>query len=375
MLDLLDAAGAKRHLLLHRRARAGASRAGARDRAARPQRAEPQHSAIRTLFLAAGDRAAFEREIEAAQAIFAAVCGTRPTLFPRARRPAQRLPVAGVAPPWPCAGELDAARLRHPRERPGPRAGAPDPGLGRRRHPAAARRPCGAHRLGSPGRALRAARPAGRAAARPACGRSPCPRRSRLEARQHAQHHEHSQPGTTPAWQDLREAASAPYRKAGRFAWHFARGKLGIDPVFRHVVCAGLIPPGARVLDLGCGQGLLASLLLAAGARHATPAGRGHPTGPPAPRDLSITGIELDAARRSNGPASRWATSARLRLRRHVRQADYPACDAVVILDVLHYLDPEDQDSVLRARTRCAGARGAAAAACGRCTPARSAMR
>jgi len=31
--------------------------------------------------------------------------------------------------------------------------------------------------------------------------------------------------------------------------------------VFRHVVEQGLIPPRARVLDIGCGQGLLASLL------------------------------------------------------------------------------------------------------------------
>ena len=41
----------------------------------------------------------------------------------------------------------------------------------------------------------------------------------------------------------LIDAASAPYRRAGRFAWHFARGKLGMDPVFRHVLQPRVDPP------------------------------------------------------------------------------------------------------------------------------------
>ena len=56
---------------------------------------------------------------------------------------------------------------------------------------------------------------------------------------------------------------------SGRFAWHFARGKLRWDPVFGHLLAHGLIAPRTRVLDIGCGQGLLASLLRAAGARGA----------------------------------------------------------------------------------------------------------
>ena len=35
--------------------------------------------------------------------------------------------------------------------------------------------------------------------------------------------------------------AAAPYRRAGRFAWHFARGKLGGDPVFLGILRQGLM--------------------------------------------------------------------------------------------------------------------------------------
>ena len=53
------------------------------------------------------------------------------------------------------------------------------------------------------------------------------------------------------------DLASARYRSCGRFAYHFARGKLLGDPAFPHLLEQGLIGRGARVLDLGCGQGLL----------------------------------------------------------------------------------------------------------------------
>lgn len=127
----------------------------------------------------------------------------------------------------------------------------------------------------------------------------------------------------------LVEAASAPYRAAGRFAWHFARGKLGADPVFPYLLQARLIPENARLLDLGCGQGLLAALLAAAGT----------------PRLASYRGIELMA--RDVARAHR-ALGAQCGVRQgDIRSAEFGAADAVVILDVLHYMSLAEQDAVL----------------------------
>ena len=144
-------------------------------------------------------------------------------------------------------------------------------------------------------------------------------------------------------WQSLIDAASAPYRGAGRFAWHFARGKLGMDPVFRHVLRHGLIAPRARVLDIGCGQGLLASLLRAAGARARH--GQWPADWASAPVDARVTGIELmprdvQRAKAALGDSAEFVCG-------DMRHAPFPAVDAVVILDVLHYISVAEQDEVL----------------------------
>ena len=148
------------------------------------------------------------------------------------------------------------------------------------------------------------------------------------------------------AWRELHRAACAPYRHAGRFAWYFARGKIGRDPVFRGLLESGELPTGARVVDIGCGQGLMASLLQSCAdlARR----GRWPAAWPAAPRAASYLGIELmqrDVAR------AQQATSA-LALApafecADMRRAALPACELVVILDVLHYVDHAAQSALL----------------------------
>ncbi len=126
----------------------------------------------------------------------------------------------------------------------------------------------------------------------------------------------------------LLDAATRRYRPAGRFAYHFARGKLLRDPVFAVILQNNWIAPESHVLDLGCGQGLLASLLLAAD------------------RGSRVRGIELmpreaQRARIALGEAAEIVCE-------DIRQAAFGQPDVAVILDVLHYIAPADQELVLQ---------------------------
>jgi SAM-dependent methyltransferase len=144
-------------------------------------------------------------------------------------------------------------------------------------------------------------------------------------------------------WRALVDDASAPYRRSSRFAWHFARGKLRWDPVFPHLLAHGVIAPGTRVLDVGCGQGLLASLLAA--AAHASRQGRWPSGWAEPPVDVRVSGIELQArevarARDALGSAADIVCA-------DMRSAKFAEVDMIVMLDVLHYVDEPEQDAVL----------------------------
>ncbi|HEU4458408.1 MAG TPA: class I SAM-dependent methyltransferase [Methylibium sp.] len=155
---------------------------------------------------------------------------------------------------------------------------------------------------------------------------------------------------TDRAWRELHRAACTPYRRAGRFAWHFARGKLGRDPAFRFLIERGELRCGARVVDIGCGQGLLASLLRAADRMEAT--GRWPAAWPAAPSAASYTGLELMPRDVARAEAAWCADTTPSRTTARFVCADMcaaalPACDTVVILDVLHYVDHAAQQRVL----------------------------
>lgn len=149
---------------------------------------------------------------------------------------------------------------------------------------------------------------------------------------------------TTQFVNSLIDTASAPYRAAGRFAWHFARGKLGGDPVFAGLLEHGLIADRARVLDIGCGQGLLASWLMSAQAAQKKGLWPAH--WPAAPNPASFHGIELmprdvERARQALGGAAKFTVG-------DMCTTDFGTADTVVLLDVLHYISIDAQNDVLR---------------------------
>jgi SAM-dependent methyltransferase len=142
----------------------------------------------------------------------------------------------------------------------------------------------------------------------------------------------------------LLDRATRPYRSAGNFAWHFARGKLNGDPVFFGLLEHGLIPDAKRLIDLGCGQGLLASWLLEARALHESGNWPAH--WPAAPKVEDIWGLELmpkdvERARTALGSRAQFVQG-------NMCTADFGKADVAIILDVLHYVSYDAQEDVLR---------------------------
>lgn len=156
------------------------------------------------------------------------------------------------------------------------------------------------------------------------------------------------------AFDSIVAAAARFYAPAGRGARHFAHGKLRRDPAFAAILAQGLVPDGARLVDLGCGQGVLAALLVAARADYEQ--GRWPTQWPAPPRLADVLGVDLRdrairAARAALGGKARFAVA-------DVRRVELPACDAIVLLDVLHYLPAADQERLLAACARALDPRG-----------------
>mgnify|MGYP001228223499 CR=1 FL=1 len=141
----------------------------------------------------------------------------------------------------------------------------------------------------------------------------------------------------------LFEAATRPYDKAAHYAWHFARGKLRHDPVFFSLLRRGLLPDRGSLLDLGCGQGILLSLLRTAKEQYQ--AGSWPQGWPAPPLNLGLRGIEVNKrrvriARRVLGERARVDQG-------DLRDIDLSPSSVIVMLDVLFYLDEKSQDRLL----------------------------
>jgi uncharacterized protein (DUF2062 family)/trans-aconitate methyltransferase len=146
-----------------------------------------------------------------------------------------------------------------------------------------------------------------------------------------------------PEMEALLEEASFPYLECGMLDWEFVRGKLRHDPLYFNLLRRGFLPPAGRLLDLGCGRGILFSLLTA--ARRQIEAGQ-YPEGwAPPPPGLTFHGLEgrpkvAAAAREALGEGAVIETG-------DLRESPFPAADAILLLDVLHYLPPDDQRGLL----------------------------
>lgn len=139
----------------------------------------------------------------------------------------------------------------------------------------------------------------------------------------------------TPA--EAAATAAALYVDAPPVARLFQRLRPRICPLEAVVA---RVPPGARVLDIGCGSGLLLALLAADGRLGA--------------------GVGIDSSARALAVAERMRARlpdpACVRLERR-DAGDLPAgpFDVVALIDVLHHVPPARQrDAVLAAATRVA---------------------
>jgi SAM-dependent methyltransferase len=141
----------------------------------------------------------------------------------------------------------------------------------------------------------------------------------------------------------LFEATTRPYIPAGKYAWHYARGKLRHDPVYFALLRSGVFPDRGSLLDLGCGQGIVLSLLEAAKAQYR--AGAWPRDWPAPPLNLDLQGLEL---REDRVQAAHRALGSSVRVDRgDLRKFDFRPCSAIVLLDVLHYIGDVEQRRVL----------------------------
>jgi len=127
----------------------------------------------------------------------------------------------------------------------------------------------------------------------------------------------------------LAEAVARRYAPAGRFARHYARAKLLRDPVFFALLEPGALPDSGTLVDLGCGQGLLLALLASSGQKPG----------------LKLRGIERDP---SDVRRARLALGGDAEIELgDLRSTALPRARVIALVDVIHYLEPPDQEELL----------------------------
>lgn len=153
--------------------------------------------------------------------------------------------------------------------------------------------------------------------------------------------------------------AAARYRPTGRGPYYFARGKLSGDPVFAALLRDGLINDSARIVDVGCGLGVLAALLAAAETSDTHAASEWPQTWVSPPKDWTLRGFDLRRKAVAAGRDALCDLGNRVSLNvGDARVVTLPACDAIVMLDVLHYMDRGAQQELLEGAHQALAAGG-----------------
>ncbi len=148
---------------------------------------------------------------------------------------------------------------------------------------------------------------------------------------------------SAPFEKRLREETSRRYMDCGISHWEFVRGKLRYDPMFQAILRSAVLPREGRLIDIGCGRGiLLAAIDTARRLDDALPTPRGWR--PPSDR-LELWGIELRpgwaaVARQALGDAARIETG-------DAAQRPLPRAQAILLLDMFHYLPAAQQEQLV----------------------------
>ena len=151
------------------------------------------------------------------------------------------------------------------------------------------------------------------------------------------------------AFRRLVMRAAARYRPFGRSPYYFARGKLSGDPVFAALLRDGRINDAARIVDVGCGLGILAAWLAAAEVCDALSVSDWPQTWAPPPKNWTLCGFDLRTRAIAAGQCALSDLGSRVALKvGDARDVTLPSCDVVVMLDVLHYMDRDVQQLLLR---------------------------
>ena len=130
----------------------------------------------------------------------------------------------------------------------------------------------------------------------------------------------------------LRRKVERLYRYQGAFTEKFVHWKMKLDPIFQSL--DRVVPRSGFILDLGCGYGLATHWLAQCTDTR------------------TFLGVDYDEAKIRTAQCTA-PQQPRLQFEiQNLLDFDYPACDAILLLDVLHYWTPDKQQSILNKARR-----------------------